>query len=49
MDGYRDPVCGMTVAEAAPHRLEHAGETYRFCNPRCLERFRADPAAFLAP
>jgi Cu+-exporting ATPase len=39
----------MTVAGDTPHRLEHAGETYRFCNPRCLERFRADPAAFLVP
>jgi Cu+-exporting ATPase len=27
----------------------HAGTTYHFCNPRCLERFRANPAAFLAP
>jgi len=44
-----DPVCGMKVAEDTPHRLEHAGETYRFCNPRCLERFRSDPAAFLTP
>jgi Cu+-exporting ATPase len=47
--GYRDPVCGMSVRADTPLRLEHAGETYRFCNPRCLERFRQDPAAFLAP
>jgi Cu+-exporting ATPase len=38
----------MTVAEDTPHRLEHAGETVRFCNPRCLARFREAPAAFLA-
>jgi Cu+-exporting ATPase len=44
---YVDPVCGMTVAEDSPHRLEHGGETYRFCNPRCLERFRAAPDSFL--
>ena len=46
---YRDPVCGMAVAEDAPHRLVHEGEAFRFCGPRCLERFRADPAGFLAP
>jgi P-type Cu+ transporter len=44
-----DPVCGMRVAADAPLRHEHAGTTYRFCGPRCLERFRKDPAAFLAP
>jgi Cu+-exporting ATPase len=44
----RDPVCGMTVdpAHAAGHH-EHRGVTYHFCSPHCLERFRADPAAFL--
>jgi Cu+-exporting ATPase len=26
----------------------HAGTTYYFCNPSCLERFRASPAAFLS-
>jgi Cu+-exporting ATPase len=39
----------MTVKPDTPLRHEHAGVTYRFCKPRCLERFRADPAAFLAP
>ena len=45
-----DPVCGMTVdvARAAAH-AEHAGQTYHFCNPRCRDRFVADPGAFLAP
>ena len=45
---YRDPVCGMSVAADAKLRLEHAGQTFRFCRPRCLARFQADPAAFLA-
>jgi Cu+-exporting ATPase len=27
---------------------EHDGVKYYFCNPRCLERFKASPAAFLA-
>ena len=44
-----DPVCGMIVPLDGPHRLEHGGSTYLFCNAGCLERFRADPAAFLEP
>ncbi|MBX3225650.1 MAG: HAD-IC family P-type ATPase, partial [Labilithrix sp.] len=46
----KDLVCGMTVAPAtAKHRLEHAGASYFFCNPRCLEKFRANPDAYLSP
>jgi xanthine dehydrogenase accessory factor len=45
-----DPVCGMTVAVAsAKARVEHGGRTFFFCNPRCRERFLADPARFLNP
>jgi len=45
-----DPVCGMTVVVVtARHRVEHAGRTYYFCNPRCREKFLADPARYLAP
>jgi Cu+-exporting ATPase len=43
----KDPVCGMTVKPTTPHRLEHAGEEHLFCNPRCLEKFRIDPARYL--
>jgi P-type Cu+ transporter len=44
-----DPVCGMTVnpVSARGGSFEHLGTTYYFCNPRCRERFAADPAAFL--
>lgn len=46
----KDPVCGMMVSPAtAKHRLEHGGETYFFCNPRCLEKFRADPDHYVHP
>jgi P-type Cu+ transporter len=45
----RDPVCGMTVALDSPLRTVHDGKTYVFCNPRCKERFEANPAAFLQP
>jgi xanthine dehydrogenase accessory factor len=45
-----DPVCGMTVAVAtARHRAEHGGRTFYFCNPRCREKFIADPQRYLAP
>jgi Cu+-exporting ATPase len=44
-----DPVCGMKVDPAAARggSHEHAGKTYWFCNPRCRERFAADPAHWL--
>jgi len=46
----RDPVCGMSVdPNTAKHRFDHEGTTYFFCNPRCLEKFRASPATYLEP
>ncbi len=51
LPSVKDPVCGMTVdpqnARGGSH--EHAGQTYYFCNPRCRERFAADPLKYLAP
>src|SRR5690606_29264940 len=45
-----DPVCGMTVDEdRAADRVEYAGTIYHFCSQHCGERFRRDPASFLAP
>ena len=43
-----DPVCGMKVFEKpdAIHRV-HEGATYYFCNPRCAEKFDADPQRFI--
>jgi len=44
-----DPVCGMKVdpatARGGSHR--HGTQTYWFCNPRCRERFAADPEHWL--
>ncbi|MFI5089953.1 MAG: heavy metal translocating P-type ATPase [Terriglobales bacterium] len=47
----KDPVCGMMVdpATARGGSAEHVGKTYYFCNPRCAERFRAEPAKYLSP
>jgi xanthine dehydrogenase accessory factor len=43
-----DPVCGMTVDVAtARYRTSHEGRTYYFCSAGCLERFSADPSAFV--
>ena len=45
----QDPVCGMTVE---PHKAAgtevYNGVTYAFCSPHCLEKFRADPAQYMA-
>jgi Cu+-exporting ATPase len=46
-DTRKDPVCGMTVKPTTPHRMEHAGQEYLFCNPRCVEKFRLDPERYL--
>ncbi|HEU4428732.1 MAG TPA: heavy metal translocating P-type ATPase [Myxococcota bacterium] len=45
----KDPVCGMSVRPDGPHRHEHEGKTYTFCSARCLEKFRTEPARYLAP
>jgi P-type Cu+ transporter len=43
-----DPVCGMTVkTEGANHTHSRDGRIYYFCNPRCREKFIADPARYL--
>src|ERR1041384_2646084 len=44
-----DPVCGMTVTpgKARGGSATHDGQEYWFCNPRCREKFVADPARYL--
>ncbi len=44
----KDPVCGMNIdPESAAVTYEHEGKTYFFCNPYCLEKFKAEPAKYL--
>jgi P-type Cu+ transporter len=44
-----DPVCGMTVdPESAAGSTVYEGQTYYFCNPRCQQKFEADPKRYLA-
>ncbi len=46
----RDPVCGMMVDPAhAAGKAEYQGKSYYFCNPRCEQRFGAEPGKYLAP
>ncbi len=49
----RDPICGMSVDPArAKHRFEFEGQTFFFCAPGCLAKFRAAkevPSAGAAP
>ncbi len=45
-----DPVCGMEInREDAVGSYVHEGKEYFFCNPSCLENFRADPNQYLSP
>jgi len=45
----RDPVCAMEIdPRTAAAKIDYKGQTYFFCHARCMERFRADPLAFLA-
>ena len=48
MSARKDPVCGMDVREDAVLRHTHAGVEYLFCNPRCREKFMADPDRYLS-
>lgn len=42
-----DPVCGMTVKDPHKPQTIYAGQIYYFCNPKCLEKFTADPQQYL--
>ena len=45
-----DPVCGMKVKiDGAKNTTVHEGQTYYFCNPKCLQKFTADPVRYLRP
>ena len=45
-----DPVCGMHIDPAtAAGQWDHKGTRYYFCNPGCLQKFKADPEKYLQP
>lgn len=44
-----DPVCGMTVdPQQTPYTFEYQHQLYAFCSSHCLDRFKQNPAQFLA-
>jgi P-type Cu+ transporter len=44
----KDPVCGMVVdPQSARGSFMHRGHTYYFCNPKCRNKFSADPEKYL--
>ncbi len=46
----KDPVCGMTVDPLkAAASVEYESKLYHFCCKGCAEKFKADPARYLAP
>lgn len=45
-----DPVCGMQVTEREVARsFVYRGTTYYFCSAKCLNDFKANPAAYVHP
>jgi P-type Cu+ transporter len=48
MSSHQDPVCGMQVAADSPHHWQHADQHYVFCSSNCLQKFQANPAAYLS-
>jgi Cu+-exporting ATPase len=45
-----DPVCGMKVTPGKEAgTVDHAGKRYFFCSKKCVAKFEANPATYLAP
>ncbi len=45
---YVDPVCLMRTREKDAYiPWEYQGETYYFCNPKCLEKFKREPEKYI--
>jgi len=44
---FTDPVCGMKVAADPDKKIEYEGINYYFCSTRCMDKFRADPLAYI--
>lgn len=44
----KDPVCGMDVnPNTAKNKIDYKESTYYFCNPKCLEKFSANPETYI--
>jgi YHS domain-containing protein len=44
---FKDPVCGMDVNPQRSYSTTHRDKEFRFCSLSCLEKFQADPEAFI--
>ena len=42
-----DPVCGMSVDQSTDLKTDYQGQTYYFCHPSCLDKFKNDPEPYL--
>jgi Cu+-exporting ATPase len=39
---YKDPICGMSVEETTPYRIEIKGEDFYFCSESCRSKFQEE-------
>lgn len=46
---FMDPVCGMSVDPNTELKTDYQQQTYYFCNPSCLDKFKEDPEFYLIP
>jgi len=46
---FIDPVCGMSVDPNTELKTDYQQQTYYFCNPSCLDKFKGDPEFYLIP
>lgn len=46
---FTDPVCGMKVAADPQKEIVYEGTSYHFCSTKCMDKFHANPQAYLAP
>jgi Cu+-exporting ATPase len=45
--GLTDPVCGMSVTPASPHKTQHQAQAFYFCSESCLTKFLAQPQLYV--
>lgn len=46
---FMDFVCGMSVDPNTELKTDYQQQTYYFCNPSCLDKFKGDPEFYLIP
>jgi len=49
MSDTTDPVCGMRVESEAQPSMAYKDKQYHFCSQKCLDKFQANPDAYLKP